>query len=126
MKASDFFSAIEDEDEDDDKRTSLNAVSSNLVKCAIFGNDPNWGRIICAMGNSNADFDENSVDVHFGKEMIVNKGITTDFDLSKVKGIMGKDVLKITIDLNGGKCHSLAWGCDMSYDYVKINALYST
>ena len=110
----------------DAEKIAKSVVSSNLVKCAIFGNDPNWGRIICAMGNSNADFDENSVDVYFGREMIVNKGIMADFDLGKVKGIMGKDVLKITIDLNGGKYHSLAWGCDMSYDYVKINALYST
>ena len=110
----------------DAEKIAKSVVSSNLVKCAIFGNDPNWGRIICAMGNSNADFDEKSVDVYFGREMIVNKGIMTDFDLGKVKGIMGKDVLKITIDLNGGKYHSLAWGCDMSYDYVKINALYST
>lgn len=112
--------------ENDAEKIAKSVVSSNLVKCAVFGNDPNWGRIICAMGNSDANFDENSVDMYFGKEIIVNKGLVTGFDLDKVKGIMDKDVLKITIDLNGGKYHSIAWGCDMSQDYVKINALYGT
>jgi len=110
----------------DAEKIAKSVISSNLVKCAVFGNDPNWGRIMCAMGNSGANFDEGLVDIYFDGEIIVNKGIMANFKIEKMKGIMNKSALKITIDLNGGKYHSIAWGCDMSYDYVKINAHYRT
>ena len=111
--------------EDADK-IAKSVISSNLVKCCIFGNDPNWGRIICAIGNSDANFNENVVDIYFGKELLVKNGTVADFNLGKVKEIMGRDALKISIDLNGGNNSSIAYGCDMSYDYVKINASYTT
>ncbi len=111
---------------EDAKKIAKSVISSNLVKCAVFGNDPNWGRVMCAMGNSGAKFKENLVDIYFSKECIVNKGIATDFDISKVKDIMNKAVLRITIDMNNGKENAWAYGCDMSYDYVKINASYTT
>ena len=110
----------------DADKIAKSVVSSNLVKCAIFGNDPNWGRILCAIGNSAAKFKENLVDIYFGKELVVNNGIMTNFDLNKVKGIMRKNMLKITIDLKLRNDCSIAYGCDMSYDYVKINASYTT
>ena len=110
----------------DADKIAKSVVSSNLVKCAIFGNDPNWGRILCAIGNSAAEFKENLVDIYFGKELVVNNGIMTNFDLNKVKSIMRKNMLKITIDLKLGNDCSLAYGCDMGYDYVKINASYTT
>ena len=110
----------------DADKIAKSVVSSNLVKCAIFGNDPNWGRILCAIGNSAAEFKENLVDIYFGKELVVNNGIMTNFDLNKVKGIMRKNMLKITIDLKLRNDCSIAYGCDMSYDYVKINASYTT
>ena len=110
----------------DADKIAKSVVSSNLVKCAIFGNDPNWGRILCAIGNSAAKFEENLVDIYFGKELVVNNGTMTNFDLNKVKDIMGKNMLKITIDLKLGNDCSLSYGCDMSYDYVKINASYTT
>lgn len=110
----------------DAEKLAKSVISSNLVKCAVFGNDPNWGRILCAMGNSGAQFQENLVDIYFGKKSLVNKGIMVDFDADKVKDVMGKDVLRITIDLNQGKENALAYGCDMTYDYIKINALYKT
>lgn len=112
--------------EEDARKLAKSVICSNLVKCAIFGNDPNWGRIISAMGNSAANFDPSLVEVHFGKECIVTNGTTTNFNLQKVKDTMAKDFLKITINLKQGRHYSIAYGCDMSYDYVKINALYTT
>ncbi len=108
------------------KALAKSVVSSNLVKCAVYGNDPNWGRIVCALGNSGAKFDELKVDVHFGNMQIVKNGVTVDFDYGKVKGIMNQKELKITIDMNSGKEEATAYGCDMSEEYVKINAHYPT
>lgn len=112
--------------EDDAKRLAKSVVSSNLVKCAIFGNDPNWGRILCAMGNSGVNFQEELVDVFFGNETIVSNGTSNGFNLKRVKEVMSRNELKITIDLKKGSKSAVAYGCDMSYDYVKINAAYTT
>lgn len=101
-------------------------VSSNLVKCALFGNDPNWGRIMCAIGNSSAKFKENLVDVYFENMLIVKNGVAADFSFDEARKIMGKKTLKITIDAKQGKESATAYGCDMTYDYVKINARYTT
>lgn len=110
----------------DAKKIAKAVISSNLVKCAVFGNDPNWGRIICAMGNSGARFQQDLVDIYFGKEKIVGNGITTNFNRDKIRDVMSKEFLKITINLKMGKENAIAYGCDMSYEYVKINASYST
>jgi len=112
--------------DEDAKRLAKSIVSSNLVKCAIFGNDPNWGRILCAMGNSGADFQEKLVDVFFGNEAVVINGTSNGFNLRKVKEIMAGSELKITIDLKNGNKSATAYGCDMSYDYIRINAAYTT
>ena len=110
----------------DAEKIAKSVINSNLVKCAVFGNDPNWGRILCAIGNSGAKFNENLVDIYIGKEIIVKNGTATGFNLDKVKSIMNNDALTITIDLHQGKANAVAYGCDMSYDYIKINALYTT
>ena len=112
--------------QEDANKIAKSIITSNLVKCALFGNDPNWGRILCAMGNSGAKFKQNMVDVYFGDENIVKNGVSNGFDYKKVKQIMAKNILDVTIDLNIGKNDSTAYGCDMSYDYVKINAAYTT
>lgn len=112
--------------EEDAKKIAKAIVASNLVKCAIFGNDPNWGRIMCAIGNSKSKFDANKVDIYFGNEIVVKNGIEANFDFEKIKKIMDKGNLKITIDLKQGKGNATAYGCDMGYDYVKINSAYST
>ena len=112
--------------EADAKKIAKSVVSSNLVKCAIFGNDPNVGRIMCAIGNSTAEFKENLIGIYFGSEQVVQNGRISGFNLDKIKGIMKKDVLIITIDMNNGNENAAAYGCDMTYDYVKINALYTT
>jgi len=112
--------------ETDAKKIAKSVISSNLVKCAIFGNDPNWGRIVSAMGNSGVQFDENLIDIYFGKELIVKNGLTSEFNLEKVKKIMNNSALKIIIDIKQGKEQAAAYGCDMTYEYVKINGMYST
>lgn len=103
-------------------------ISSNLVKTAIFGKDANWGRIICAMGYSNVSFDVNKFNVIFaskkGKITIVKNGVGVSFDEDKAKNILSADTVRILIDLQDGTYNAKAWGCDLSYDYIKINADY--
>ncbi len=110
----------------DARKIAKSVVSSNLVKCAIYGNDPNWGRILCAMGNSGANFDESKIDVYFDNDLIVKNGTGINFDYEKIKKIMGKEKLDINISLNNGNKNATAYGCDMTEEYVKINALYAT
>jgi glutamate N-acetyltransferase / amino-acid N-acetyltransferase len=112
--------------EADAKKFAKAVISSNLVKCAVFGNDPNWGRIMCALGNSGAKINESIVDIFFGDALVVNKGIEDDFDANKLRKIMDNEVFKVTIDMHLGNGNAVAYGCDMSYEYVKINALYTT
>ncbi|EMZ39307.1 bifunctional ornithine acetyltransferase/N-acetylglutamate synthase [Helicobacter bilis] len=103
-------------------------IGSNLVKTAIFGKDANWGRIICAMGYSNASFDASKFNLIFaskkGKIIIVKDGVGTAFNENKAKSILSADVVRILIDLQDGTHSAKAWGCDLSYDYIKINADY--
>ena len=110
----------------DAQKLAKSIIASSLVKCAIFGNDPNWGRLMCAMGNSNAKFKENLVDIYFGGEKIAGNGTASNFNLEKIRKLMDTGTLKITIDVRQGKESATAYGCDMTYDYVKINARYST
>ena len=110
----------------DAQKLAKSIIASSLVKCAIFGNDPNWGRLMCAMGNSNAKFKENLVDIYFGGERMAGNGTASNFNLEKIRKLMDTGTLKITIDVRQGKESATAYGCDMTYDYVKINARYST
>ncbi len=111
---------------DDAKKIAKSIICSNLVKSAIFGNDPNWGRIMCAIGYSGAEIEESKIDISFGDEKIAENGTEKNFDNKKIKGLMSKDELKITINLNNGNHSATAYGCDLTYDYVKINADYHT
>ncbi len=110
----------------DASKLAKSVITSNLVKCTIFGNDPNWGRILCAIGNSGAKFKENLIDIYFKDKIIVKNGSAVNFDLGKIRKLMDKKILKITIDAKQGKENAVAYGCDMTYDYVKINARYTT
>lgn len=120
--------------EEDAKAAAKAIVGSSLVKTALFGADPNWGRVVAAVGYSGAKMDENSVDISFESEgkmvEIVKKGSIKAFEGSKeleiAEEIMQNDEIKITIDLNLGKYSTTAYGCDLSCDYVKINSEYST
>ncbi len=112
--------------EEDAKKIAKSIIGSNLVKCAIFGKDVNWGRLMCAIGNSGAKFNESNIDIYFDSEKIVENGKGSNYDSVKVKKIMDKDNLKIVVDLKQGDGNATAYGCDMSYDYIKINAEYTT
>lgn len=101
-------------------------VGSTLVKTAIFGQDPNWGRIICATGYAGAEIDPMSIDIFLGDIEVLHQGQPQEFNTEDIKNILAKPQITITIDLHLGEEQGTAWGCDLSYDYVKINALYST
>lgn len=103
-------------------------VDSNLLKCAIFGEDANWGRILCAAGYADADFDVTKVEVHLsskaGRELVCRNGAGVAFSEEKAAQILKEDEICIEIALQEGDGKAKAWGCDMTYDYVKINGDY--
>lgn len=107
---------------------SKSIITSNLVKAAVFGNDANWGRILCAMGYSGADFDPDKVDLYIesaeGKLKLVENGVACDYSEELASKILSSKEVKATADLKAGNATATAWGCDLTYDYVKINADY--
>jgi len=111
--------------EEDAKNLAKSVISSNLVKCAVYGKDPNWGRVICALGNSKSKLKEELIDIYFGNELIVKQGAATAFDTNKVKASMNEE-LKITINMNLGKHNATSYGCDLTENYVKFNSKYTT
>ncbi len=110
------------------KVLSKSIACSNLVKTAIAGHDANWGRIICAMGYSGAQFDPEKVDLFFeseaGKIQIVENGVGTGFDETKATEILSKEVVIATADIKMGNEKATAWGCDLTHEYISINADY--
>lgn len=112
---------------EEDARLAARAVaSSSLVKAAVFGRDANWGRILCAAGYSGASFDPERVDVFLGDLQVAAGGSGLDFDEDRAREILGGQKVEIVLDFKEGSCSATAWGCDLSYDYVKINADYRT
>lgn len=107
---------------------SKSIITSNLVKTAIYGNDANWGRILCAMGYSGVDFDPSQVDLYIestdGRLKLVENGMSTDYSEEFASKILSGKEVKALADLKSGNASATAWGCDFSYDYVKINADY--
>ena len=107
---------------------SKSIVTSSLTKAAIYGHDANWGRILCAMGYSGAQFDPEKVDIVLESEegslAIVKDGIATDYSEEKATQILSADPVKAILDIHAGEEKATAWGCDLTYDYVKINADY--
>ncbi len=103
-------------------------ITSNLTKAAIFGHDANWGRILCAMGYSGAEFEPENVDIYFeseaGKLKIVENGNATDYSEEVATQILSKNPVKAIADIKEGSESATAWGCDLTFDYVKINADY--
>lgn len=103
-------------------------ITSNLTKAAVFGMDANWGRILCAMGYSGAEFDPNQVKIEISSEVgaltLVEGGMATDYDEELATKILSPKKVVITADVNSGEETATAWGCDLTYDYVKINADY--
>ncbi len=103
-------------------------ITSNLTKAAIFGHDANWGRILCAMGYSGARFDPEKVDLFFesaaGKLQIIQDGVATDYSEETATEILSCPEVTAVADIKMGEASATAWGCDLTYDYVKINADY--
>ena len=105
-------------------------IGSSLTKCAIFGADANWGRVLCAMGYSGEQFDPEKVDVHFtsaaGDVAVCAKGRGLDFDEDLAKKVLSEHDVEINIIMGEGDASCTCWGCDLTYDYVKINGDYRT
>ncbi|MFZ2636147.1 MAG: bifunctional glutamate N-acetyltransferase/amino-acid acetyltransferase ArgJ [Rectinemataceae bacterium] len=117
-------------DEDQAEALAKAVISSSLVKAAFFGSDANWGRILCALGYTRHDFDPDKVDVSFesakGYIEVCKGGSPLPFSEEKAKKILGEQEVSIYIDIHAGSCEATAWGCDLSYEYVRINGDYRT
>ena len=118
------------QDEITAKKVAKSVVCSSLLKAAMFGADANWGRVLCAIGYSGADVDVNKIDVSFksaaGEIVVCKNGAGVDFCEEKAKEILLAKEIDILVSLGDGACSATAWGCDLTYDYVKINGDYRT
>lgn len=107
---------------------SKSVITSNLVKTAVYGNDANWGRIICALGYSGVEFDPEVIDLYIesaaGKLKLMENGVTTDYSEEKATEILSQKEVTAIADMKAGEAKATAWGCDLTYDYVKINGDY--
>ena len=107
---------------------SKSVVTSSLTKAAIYGHDANWGRILCAMGYSGVQFDPEVVDLYFesaaGKIKIMENGVSTGYSEEEATKILSEPEVTAIADVKMGDAAATAWGCDLTYDYVKINADY--
>ena len=117
-------------DEKTAKTVAKSVICSSLLKAAMFGADANWGRVLCAIGYSGAEVDVLKIDVSFksknGEILVCKNGAGVDFSEEKAKEILLEDEIEILVGLNSGNASATAWGCDLTYDYVKINGDYRT
>lgn len=112
------------------RTVAKSVICSSLTKAAMFGADANWGRVLCAIGYSGADVDAQKIDVSFksatGEIAVCKNGAGIDFSEEIAKKILLENEIEILVHLNDGNCEATAWGCDLTYDYVKINGDYRT
>ena len=112
------------------KTVAKSVICSSLTKAAMFGADANWGRVLCAIGYSGADVDVAKIDVAFrspaGTVAVCQNGAGIPFSEEQAKSILSESEIEILVELNAGSAASTAWGCDLTYDYVKINGDYRT
>lgn len=117
-------------DEKNAKTVAKSVICSSLLKAAMFGADANWGRVLCAIGYSGADVDINKVDVSFrskaGQVDVCKNGAGIEFSEEIAKTVLLEKEIEILVGLGDGDASSVAWGCDLTYDYVKINGDYRT
>ena len=117
-------------DKDSAITVAICVVCSTLFKAAMFGEDANWGRVLCAIGYADAEFDINKVDVDLksdkGEIAVCRNGAGVEFSEEKASEVLSEDEIYILINLNDGDEQATAWGCDLTYDYVKINGDYRT
>lgn len=111
-------------------KVAKSVITSSLLKAAMFGADANWGRVLCAIGYSGADVDVTKIGVSFASDAgsieVCKNGEGVDFSEDKAKVILSESEIKILVSLGGGDYSATAWGCDLTYDYVKINGDYRT
>ena len=103
-------------------------ITSSLTKAAVYGRDANWGRVLCALGYSGVSFDPENCDLYFGSEedrlLIFTNGSAADYSEEKATELLSGEKVEILADMHMGDAEATAWGCDLTYDYVKINADY--
>lgn len=118
------------DDESTAKTVAKSVICSSLLKAAMFGADANWGRVLCAIGYSGAQVDVSKIDVYFrsckGEIEVCKNGSGIEFSEEKAKDILLEKEIEILVSLGNGKFNATAWGCDLTYDYVKINGDYRT
>ena len=128
--ASKLFTAkvVNAANKDDARTLARSVISSNLSKAAIFGNDANFGRFLCALGYSGASFEQEDIELFFesdnGRMQVFKYGVPLDFDEEEALKILKADEVTVFVDMHEGDAGAEAWGCDLTYDYVKINADY--
>ena len=112
----------------DAKKLAKSVIGSSLCKAAIYGHDSNFGRILCALGYAGVPFDPQRVDLWYesaaGKMKIVENGMGTGYDEAEATRLLSEKAVTVLVDMHAGSAEATAWGCDLSYDYVKINADY--
>lgn len=110
----------------DARAVALSVVKSNLVKCAIYGDDPNIGRIMLVIGASGANLQERNLDIYLENIRLIEKGVIVEFDRYQATQVMSKSEIRFVIDLNMGQEEAIAWGCDLTPEYIRINSEYPT
>ena len=112
------------------RNIAKSVITSSLLKSAVFASDANWGRILCAIGYAQGEFDVSKIDVDIisskGKVTVCQNGAGVDFDEDVATNVLNNDEFTIVVDMHSGDFDATAWGCDLTYDYVKINADYRT
>jgi glutamate N-acetyltransferase/amino-acid N-acetyltransferase len=110
----------------DARRAARTIVSSSLVKAAVHGSDPNWGRVLAAAGRSGVALESGKLELHIGVTRLVQNGSPVPYDKKEVVGHLSGKEVSIKLDMHLGNAEATAWGCDLSEEYVKINAEYTT
>lgn len=124
------YQVVNAPDEEDARKLIREISDSTLVKAAMFGRDPNWGRIICAMGNSGVPFEYRKLDLYLGDErtqvQVLERGRPLEFDRNHIKRLLRESHITVIVDLNHGKESAVGWGTDLTTDYVLFNSVYTT
>lgn len=108
------------------RKVAKAVVASNLVKTAVYGADANWGRVICAAGYADPTLAPEKIDMYLGPVQVVKKGMAASYDEHQAIEVLKQEVVDIKLILHAGDCEAMAWGCDLTYEYVRINASYRT
>ena len=115
-------------DEKQARNISKTVISSDLFKAAMFGEDANWGRVLCAIGYTPGDFQVDNIDVEIcsakGSITVCSGSGHEDFSEEEALDILSEEEIRINVDMNQGSCQATAWGCDLTYEYVRINGDY--